>query len=423
MRLTEEQIQRGILHPEQMARDVAVRYFSESFSDDPTAMLLAIEAVEAYGWENAFRFPHSLAGLAQTEDTLLWVIDQLNRQGRPESDNDLGKCRRLSAIISQADVWLLMKHDQAILGLEGLFSEYRDVIADRLRLTTLDTDSLWGELEQLCTYAKGEDHPGEAMVARGFRLAEAIARDEDAAGRVLDILSRKLRPTENNLKAWMQIAAVRIAGDMRLAPALPLLTTKLMDDDGDVMNEQCERAFVKIGGQAAVQAIGFVFPKAPWHFKLYASSALWNIHCDSVAAKCLELLGSEKDARVRENLAGTVLGNFCSDGIEPARQITLRGSRELRRILVGVATLMEIPFPEIENWKQEERRNDQKIKRRMEEFVAASPAAPAPNIPAINNVVSPAPVQPIVAKEKVGRNDRCPCGSGKKYKKCCGRDK
>jgi preprotein translocase subunit SecA len=22
--------------------------------------------------------------------------------------------------------------------------------------------------------------------------------------------------------------------------------------------------------------------------------------------------------------------------------------------------------------------------------------------------------------EKVGRNDPCPCGSGKKYKKCCG---
>ena len=27
----------------------------------------------------------------------------------------------------------------------------------------------------------------------------------------------------------------------------------------------------------------------------------------------------------------------------------------------------------------------------------------------------------IVKGEKVGRNDPCPCGSGKKYKKCCGR--
>ena len=26
------------------------------------------------------------------------------------------------------------------------------------------------------------------------------------------------------------------------------------------------------------------------------------------------------------------------------------------------------------------------------------------------------------AKDRVGRNDPCPCGSGKKYKKCCGAD-
>jgi preprotein translocase subunit SecA len=29
--------------------------------------------------------------------------------------------------------------------------------------------------------------------------------------------------------------------------------------------------------------------------------------------------------------------------------------------------------------------------------------------------------QPVVKDDKVGRNDLCPCGSGKKYKKCCGR--
>ncbi|MGQ9733412.1 MAG: SEC-C metal-binding domain-containing protein, partial [Candidatus Zipacnadales bacterium] len=26
----------------------------------------------------------------------------------------------------------------------------------------------------------------------------------------------------------------------------------------------------------------------------------------------------------------------------------------------------------------------------------------------------------VVKGRKVGRNDPCPCGSGKKYKKCCG---
>ena len=33
----------------------------------------------------------------------------------------------------------------------------------------------------------------------------------------------------------------------------------------------------------------------------------------------------------------------------------------------------------------------------------------------------PQHTQPIVAEKKVGRNDPCPCGSGKKYKNCCGK--
>jgi hypothetical protein len=30
------------------------------------------------------------------------------------------------------------------------------------------------------------------------------------------------------------------------------------------------------------------------------------------------------------------------------------------------------------------------------------------------------PIDPYRAPKKVGRNEQCPCGSGKKYKKCCG---
>ena len=31
------------------------------------------------------------------------------------------------------------------------------------------------------------------------------------------------------------------------------------------------------------------------------------------------------------------------------------------------------------------------------------------------------PPKTRIAEEKVGRNEPCPCGSGKKYKKCCGK--
>lgn len=33
---------------------------------------------------------------------------------------------------------------------------------------------------------------------------------------------------------------------------------------------------------------------------------------------------------------------------------------------------------------------------------------------------NPVAQKPVIAENRVGRNDLCPCGSGKKYKKCCG---
>ncbi|MCS7172387.1 MAG: preprotein translocase subunit SecA [Armatimonadetes bacterium] len=39
-----------------------------------------------------------------------------------------------------------------------------------------------------------------------------------------------------------------------------------------------------------------------------------------------------------------------------------------------------------------------------------------------DRAATPPKPQPVVVGAKVGRNDPCPCGSGKKYKKCCGRE-
>ena len=60
---------------------------------------------------------------------------------------------------------------------------------------------------------------------------------------------------------------------------------------------------------------------------------------------------------------------------------------------------------------------------RIDERQAEALLGPMPNKPAAHvhtNIGDEAPQQPVRAAEKVGRNDLCPCGSGKKYKKCHG---
>ncbi|MBO4953759.1 MAG: preprotein translocase subunit SecA [Clostridia bacterium] len=49
-----------------------------------------------------------------------------------------------------------------------------------------------------------------------------------------------------------------------------------------------------------------------------------------------------------------------------------------------------------------------------------APARPAMRMQASHGNQEEAPKTPQRAENKVGRNDLCPCGSGKKYKKCCG---
>ena len=42
------------------------------------------------------------------------------------------------------------------------------------------------------------------------------------------------------------------------------------------------------------------------------------------------------------------------------------------------------------------------------------------NKPTARKVTRPSGPEPIRHSQTPGRNDPCPCGSGKKYKKCCG---
>ena len=62
--------------------------------------------------------------------------------------------------------------------------------------------------------------------------------------------------------------------------------------------------------------------------------------------------------------------------------------------------------------KIEDRYEKKQERKRAQRAVVSEDEAPIPD----------APVERVKKKgQGVGRNDPCPCGSGKKYKKCCGK--
>lgn len=60
--------------------------------------------------------------------------------------------------------------------------------------------------------------------------------------------------------------------------------------------------------------------------------------------------------------------------------------------------------------KLSERYDKQQKRKKADSEIISSDAPP----------IADAPIQQAHSSRSVGRNDPCPCGSGKKYKKCCG---
>jgi len=120
MRLSESKIKEAILHPDQDVRAMAVQYFADCFSQDEAVMPLFIQSVEKYGWQNAVSCFALRKGLAQTDDTLLWVLGELNKEKDPDDEGWQKYTLVLLDLLTKTDAHLLSQHQSAILNIERL---------------------------------------------------------------------------------------------------------------------------------------------------------------------------------------------------------------------------------------------------------------------------------------------------------------
>ena len=198
-RLPESKIKQAILHPEREVRDIAARYFSESFSPDQDVMPLVIQAVETYGWRKAVSSYILREGLAQTDETLLWILGELGKDGDSE-DEDWARYRwGLHNLLVQADANLLARHESRITDTDGIESDLREAITERIRLLSADPNRCWTELGEWCEKEKSKHYINEVNLDDPYRLVEAVARHgERYAGRVLNILQEQVENYENH---------------------------------------------------------------------------------------------------------------------------------------------------------------------------------------------------------------------------------
>src|ERR1700722_4121441 len=114
MRLSEDQIKQDILHAAKEVRSACLRYFAECFSRDQTVMPVVIEALQRHGRTTAFRYINFIANLAQTEETIRWVVSELKDQPR-KTDEERLYLHHLSRLLCRADPRLLVPHEKEVL--------------------------------------------------------------------------------------------------------------------------------------------------------------------------------------------------------------------------------------------------------------------------------------------------------------------
>ena len=265
MRLSECKIKETILHPDLDVRAMAVQYFADCFSQDNTVMPLYIQSVEKYGWQNAVSCFALRKGLAQTDDTLLWVLGELSKA----EDIDEGWQKYtmvLLDLLTQTDAYLLSKHQTAILNIEGLDLKVRESISERIHLLNADPETCWTELQAFCEQNKSKQFINEVNLPHANRLVEAIARSgERYTERVLSILTEQVEDYTNNPMMWLESLTVRLAGEMRLEAAVPLIV-KILHEDDDLLHEEGEWALWKIGTDDVVEAVCADYSQADWSY-------------------------------------------------------------------------------------------------------------------------------------------------------------
>ncbi|MHB9081872.1 MAG: YecA family protein [Pirellulaceae bacterium] len=307
-----------------------------------------------------------------------------------------------------------------------------------------DEAECWRRLEEICEAGKDKQYSNEVDMSFANNILEAMARIGGTfADRVLEILSQKVDDFENNPMKWLEPLMVRFAGLLRLETAVPLIVGKLHEDD-DLLAERCIEALSRIASDTVVAAVAEDFAGAKRHFRLYATGVFESVHSDLAVQKSLDLMAREQDRHIQRDLAHAALSHFAEEAIEPVRQLLssqqIRGDlRHLRDYLVVTCTIMEERFPEYNEWRAAEDQ-EREERRRQLEALAGDPKATLlwafeqardyyssnesdeEALPVANDVSVDERLpdsNSSLTGQRVGRNDPCPCGSGKKFKKCC----
>lgn len=351
-----------------------------------------------------------------------------------------------------APVGFLGIHRDAIRGIEKDYESFfpddfiGKRIEDRLRLAATPPSELLRRLDELpmeCSVPR-PSYPVD-LVNEASKIIDTLSdipafRGElesranswialEVAGDAPDIAEGDAPALDN---FWSVLFAVSIVGKLRLQHTVPTLV-KLLSLDNDSMNEHVADALVEMSSIHTLQSWEEAYPKLEWHERLFLGGTCSHISEPGVDAFLQRLLDSEDDPELFIRLMACL-------SMQPTKRATETGAEfyrdyqddpEAQEIAENLYTrhlILGQSHADLEFWQKKcYGEHDRLIKTKscLSDFSFPEPEdtdeESLDEAPLLWN--SPAPsskiAEPFIAPPKTARNDPCPCGSGKKFKKCC----
>ncbi len=410
--LDDARAREALSHPDADVRQLVLSALGDARSPDTSFLPAVIEAFGRYGRKKAFEYHHKMEYLAQTPATVAWAVAEAVSPGMDADDYYL---RTMAGLLDEAEPTLVAAH-AAALAAAPAFKSHKDALARRLLHLDRDDDALWGELEALSEKGKDAGYAHEAGWDEMEDIVAVLGTRPGIGPRVLAELALDLGDdVAGHPRLWLENAAARLAGLLRLEAAVPDLVRRL-HIDGELLLEECQTSLTRIGTDAAVAALLADYGKGDTSFRIGAACVWGDIRSEAALRACLEWLPKEDDDGVAQFLASGVARKIAPEANDALHACFVKVGviREARDDFLASCTLLGQDYPEMAGWRARARQERETTRRRMAAFEAAFEAESKPR-PASAPLFKPAPAE----KPKTGRNDPCPCGSGKKYKKCC----
>jgi hypothetical protein len=249
------------------------------------------------------------------------------------------------------------------------------------------------------------------------------------------------QPTVGDLtQFWLEPYLVTLTCQLRIGEAIPWLIERVLDpESGDFTLEALDEGLVAFGSEELVDRL-----IAAYRIDLEFEPTLTILRTLALAAgetgvrfvtgQLLQLAGDEEDVDCSAFVAGCLLSRISPESNTAvadciAAHPDLLLSVEWEAVLDELqwsAKLAGQEFTQLPAWREAAAQYAEERKRQRDhdrqQFLAAERRREREAAALMDDYDAEPTIAPIVSGAKVGRNDPCPCGSGKKFKKCCLKD-